>query len=82
MKRRVNVDVLLWDTVDGKKIPQQIRWVEEGEYYGAIYDVAVRGKPIRAASMAGGVGWRYECLISEKPSYLYFEDPLWFVEAK
>lgn len=37
----------------------------------------------RAASLkAGGQGIRYTCRIAGKITYLYFEDPQWFVEAK
>lgn len=37
----------------------------------------------RAASLkAGGVGMRYIIQIGKRQSYLYYEDPRWFVEAK
>lgn len=37
----------------------------------------------RAASLkAGGIGMRYTVRISNRQSYLYYEDPRWFVEGK
>ena len=37
----------------------------------------------RAASLkAGGIGVRYLCRISGRETFLYYEDPRWFVEGK
>ena len=37
----------------------------------------------RAASLkAGGIGMRYTCRILGQRSYLYYEEPRWFVEGK
>lgn len=71
---KVNADFAL----DGKIVPQFIVW-EDGRTF-SIDDVTdIR----RAASLkAGGQGTRYTCIIEGKERYLFYEDPLWFVEGK
>ena len=71
---KVNADFAL----DGKIIPKSIVW-EDGRTF-TIDDVTdIR----RAASLkAGGQGTRYTCMIEVKERYLFYEDPLWFVEGK
>lgn len=71
---KVNADFAL----DGKIVPQSIDW-EDGRTF-SIDDVTdIR----RAASLkAGGQGTRYTCRIEGKERYLFYENPLWFVEGK
>lgn len=71
---KVNADFDL----DGKIVPQSIVW-EDGRTF-AIDDVTdIR----RAASLkAGGQGTRHTCMIAGKERYLFYENPLWFVEGK
>lgn len=62
----------------GEWKPLLIYW-PDGRQYEITQVTDVR----RAASQAaGGTGIRYTCLIKDKPRYLYYENPKWFVEAK
>lgn len=58
--------------------PEIIRW-EDGSLYGIdrVLDVW------RVVSLkAGEIGLRYTIRIKSKVTYLYFENPQWFVEGK
>lgn len=71
---KVNADFAL----DGKIVPQSIVW-EDGRTFTVDDVTDIR----RAASLkAGGQGTRYTCMIVGKERYLFYEDPLWFVEGK
>ena len=62
-----------------KKVqPLSLLW-EDGTVYEIDRVLDVR----RAASLkAGGMGIRYTVRINGKQSYLFYEEPRWFVEAK
>lgn len=78
MARKVFVEVTAKFDTDGKIIPLSLLW-EDGTIYEINRVLDVR----RAASLkAGGIGIRYTIRIDNKQSYLYFEEPKWFVEAK
>ena len=50
---------------------------------GTVYEIDRILDKRRAASIkAGGIGMRYTCRISGRRSYLYYEEPRWFVEGK
>lgn len=75
MKTYVAVEVLF--DVEGIMHPTCVIW-EDGRRFEITSVSDVR----RAASLkAGGTGIRYRCHIGHKDTYLYFEDPKWFVEA-
>lgn len=75
MARKVFVEV--FDT-DGKITPLSLLW-EDGTVYEIDRVLEVR----RAASLkAGGMGMRYTVRIKGRQSYLFYEEPRWFVEAK
>lgn len=78
MSRKVFVDVDVHFDSDGKMTPKSITWEDETVYkIDRVTDVR------RAASLkAGGMGMRYTVMINGQTSFLFYEDPRWFVEAK
>lgn len=78
MARKVFVEVTAKFDTEGRIIPLSLLW-EDGTVYEINRVLDVR----RAASLkAGGMGIRYTVSIDGRQSYLYFEEPKWFVEAK
>lgn len=78
MARKVFVEVTAKFDTEGKIIPLSLLW-EDGTMYEINRVLDVR----RAASLkTGGMGTRYTVRIGTTQSYLYFEEPKWFVEAK
>lgn len=76
IKTYVAVDVLCQET--GRMVPLSVTW-EDGRVFPVDRVLEVR----RAASYkAGGQGMRYTCRIKGQQTYLFFEDPRWFVERK
>ena len=74
MKEYVAVE-LMTDAA-GKMHPRSII-LEDGRRYEISHVSDVR----RAASLkAGGTGLRYQVTIGRRETYLYFEDPQWFVD--
>lgn len=73
------VQVAATFTEDGKLLPLWVIWED-----GRKFEVDRIKQCVRAASRkAGGVGWRYTCMIRGKEAVLYYEDNFkWFVEAK
>lgn len=73
------VQVTATFTEDGKLLPLWVIWED-----GRKFEVDRVKQCVRAASRkAGGVGWRYTCMIRGKEAVLYYEDNFkWFVEAK
>lgn len=72
------VEVVTRTGVDGRVMPLSILW-EDGRSFEIDRVTDVR----RAASLkVGGTGIRYICEIQGRRTFLYFEDPLWFVEEK
>ena len=78
MARKVYVaDDVHFDT-EGKMLPMRIFWED-----GTVYDVDRVSDVRRAASLkAGGQGIRYTIRVKGKQTYLYYENPQWFVEGK
>lgn len=78
MARKVFVKVKADFETDGRIRPLRITWEDGREFdIDAVTDVR------RAASMAaGGSGIRYTCTIRNKPVFLYYENPKWFMEGK
>ena len=76
-KKYVHVDATF--TEDGKLLPLCVVWED-----GRKFEIDRVKQCVRAASRkAGGVGWRYTCMIRGKEAILYYEDNFkWFVEAK
>jgi hypothetical protein len=77
-RRKVYVEVILKQDVDGNKRPLSIRWED-----GQVFEVDRLKDVRRAASLkCGGCGLRYTVVIDGKETYLFEEDNKWFVEAK
>jgi hypothetical protein len=74
VKRYVEVSVIF--DVDGKMQPEEIHWFD-----GTIYKVdEVLDVQRRASLKVGGSGLRFFIRIGRSKTYLYFEQPRWFVE--
>ncbi len=78
MIKKTYVEVEVKFDTDGNILPLKIIWQDGKEF---LIDRVVDKK--RAASMkAGGTGMRYTIRINGKTTYLWHEEPGWFVEAK
>lgn len=80
MPKKVFVATIVKFDVDGNISPLSITW-EDGKIYKIDRITDVR----RAASLkAGGMGWRYTCIIQSKEKYLFYDlcDKKWFMEGK
>ena len=78
MARKVYVEVTARFDVEGNITPLSVTWED-----GTVYEIDRILDKRRAASLkAGGIGMRYTCRILGQQSYLYYEDPRWFVEGK
>ena len=78
MARKVFVEITARFDTEGKRTRLSLLW-EDGTAYEIDRVLDVR----RAASLkAGGMGIRYTVRINGKQSYLFYEEPRWFVEAK
>lgn len=78
MARKVYVDVTAKFDTAGNIIPLSVTW-EDGTifYISKVLDIR------QAASLkAGGQGLRYLCRICNQQTYLFYEEPRWFVERK
>lgn len=77
VKKYVQVDATF--SADGKLRPVRVIWDD-----GQKFEIDRIKQCVRAASRkAGGVGWRYTCMIRGKEAVIYYEDNFkWFVEAK
>lgn len=75
---KVYVEVVARFDIEGKLTPLEIVW-EDGRRFEVDRVLDVR----QAASLkAGGVGLRFLCRIRGRETYVFFEDPRWFVEGK
>lgn len=78
MARKVYVAVDVHFDTEGKMLPLRIFWED-----GTVYDVDRVSDVRRSASLkAGGQGIRYTIRVKGKQTYLYYENPQWFVEGK
>ena len=78
MVRKVYVEVTAKFDTEGNITPLSVTWED-----GMVYEIDRILDRRRAASLkAGGIGMRYTCRISGRQSYLYYDEPRWFVEGK
>ena len=78
MVRKVYVEVTARFDVDGNITPLSVTWED-----GTVYEIDKVLDQRRAASLkAGGIGMRNTCRILGQESFLFYEEPRWFVEAK
>ena len=76
VKTYVSVEVLFDEAA--QMIPRAVQW-EDGRVF--TIDKVLDVRP--AASLkAGGQGMRYTCRIRGKETYLFYENPRWFVERR
>ena len=72
------MDVTVKFDKEGNITPLSVTWKD-----GMIYEIDKVVDKRRAASLkAGSIGMRYTCRILNQDSYLFYEEPRWFVEAK
>ena len=77
MRRRVYVEVTARFDTEGNIRPLSLKFDDILYEIDRVLDVR------RAASLkAGGMGMRYTIRVGQNETYLYFEEPRWFVEAK
>lgn len=77
MPRKVFVEVDATFNTEGKLTPKSIKW-ENGRIYPIDKVLDTRKA---ASTKVGGVGIRYICRIQNKETYLFYEEPKWFVEG-
>ena len=78
MIKKVFVEVIAKFDREGNVTPLTVIW-EDGRKFKVDHVLDAR----RAASLkAGGIGLRYTCMIGGRSTYLWYEDPAWFVEGK
>lgn len=78
MIRKVYVEVTARFNTEGEITPLSIVW-EDGRTFEIDRVLDVRKA---ASTKAGGVGLRYRVRILGKETYLFYENPSWFVEGK
>lgn len=76
MVRKVYVEVIASLDVDGNITPLSVTWKN-----GTVYKIDKVIDKRRSASLKeGGIGgMRYTCRILGQKSYLFYEEPRWFV---
>ena len=80
MEDRVKRYVMVVSRTDevGRVLPQRIIWGD-----GASYEIdRILNVERRASLKTGGNGLRFHVAIGRVDTYLYYENPRWFVEAK
>lgn len=77
-RRKLYVEVVSRTDEDGRVTPLEVIW-EDGRRFSVDRVLDAR----QAHSLkTGGTGMRYTVVVGGRSTYLYFEDPRWFVEAK
>ena len=71
------VSVEVYYTDDGRLIPLSVEWED-----GRVFRIDRAGAADLAGSESGAGGGRYRRQIGASVTYLYYEDPAWFVEKK
>ncbi len=78
MAKKVFVEVVAKFSREGKITPISVIWQD-----GRVYEIDKILDIRRAASLkVGGMGIRYTCRIRGKDTFLYYEEPKWFVEGR
>ena len=76
--RKVFVVVIARFDAEGNITPLTVIW-EDGRVFEIDKVLDIR----RAASLkAGGIGVRYTCRIRGRETFLWYEEPRWYVEGK
>ncbi len=78
MRKKMFVEVAANFYTNGVIIPFLIKWKD-----GTVYEIDRVLEMRKAASLkVGGVGTRYTIRVKGSITYLFYEEPKWFVEAK
>jgi len=77
MSKKKYVSVLVYTNEDGNKIPKEIVYNEQK----FVIDRVIGVKNC-ASFKVGGIGERYNIVIGDKTTYLFYENGKWFVEEK
>jgi len=78
MATKTFVEVNVHYDLNGKMTPVSITWED-----GRIFEIDKIMDCRRAASLkAGGQGLRFICRIRNKEVYLFYDEPVWFIEGK
>ena len=78
MAKKVFVEVIAKFSREGQVMPISVIWQD-----GRVYEIDKILDVRRAASLkVGGMGIRYTCRIGGKDTFLYYEEPKWFVEGR
>lgn len=76
--RKVYVRVTVEFSKEGKMLPKSLKWEDE-----TVFEIDKVVDVQRAASLkGGGIGMRYTIRIKGKETFLWYEEPSWFVEGK
>lgn len=76
--KKTYVAVIAQFSVTGEITPLSITWRDGREF---PID-RILGQERAASIRAGGIGMRYHIRIGETETYLWYEEPAWFVEEK
>ena len=77
-RRKCYVRVIASHDSEGKVLPVSIEWTD-----GRVYQIDYVREARRATSLkVGGTGMRYLVTIGGRDTYLFYENPRWFVEEK
>lgn len=77
-RRKRYVEVVAVTDEEGQVTPMEVVW-EDGRRFSVDRVLDCR----RAHSLkTGGTGLRYTVAVGGRATYLFFEDPRWFVEEK
>lgn len=72
------VEVVSRTDTGGNTRPMTVIWED-----GSRYEIqSVLGAAQAANPIGGGMGMRFTCFINGVTTYVYFENPKWFVDAK
>jgi hypothetical protein len=74
---RKYVGVLAEFTSDGQMLPREVIW-DDGRIFGIEKIVSAKKS---AELRTGGLGLRFDCLISGKQKRIFFDERKWFVEC-
>jgi len=75
---KIFVEVNVHYNLNGKMTPLSITWED-----GRVFEIDKVMDYRRAASLkAGGQGLRFICIIRSKEIYLFYDEPVWFIEGR
>lgn len=77
MRVKQYVAVEVYYGPDGTLKPCAVEWED-----GRIFHIDAVSRPVRTYARCGSAGLRYLCRIGQTQTYLFYEDPAWFVEKK